>query len=167
MKKLLSILSAAMLALPVFSQVAPYKYGVAGEDSKSRVAQLSYYPFEANDAVWLIYVIANSGTNIFLQPGTTNNVIVTQVSAAAAQTNILVFPNPTNSVGAVFNIVSPGTTTTILSNSVGPSLIGFSNMTNPPSGGVAIPNVYQLNTNRAVKVFTPNGTNWFVLEVKM
>lgn len=166
MKHILSIL--AVLAMVVSGYSQEYKSRLPQPQEQVRIAGLQYYPEDANDGNWLLYVIANSGTNIFLTVGDTNNILVTQASAAAAQTNILVFPNPTNSVGAMFNIIVAGTTTTILSNSVGAAnAIGFNNMTNPPQSGVTVPNVYQLRTNTAAKVFSPNGTNWFVLELKL
>jgi hypothetical protein len=166
MKHIISILAVLAMAFSGYSQ--EYKGRFPQPQEQVRIAGLGYYPQDANEGQWLLYVIANSGTNIFLQVGQTNNVIVTQISAIAAQTNILVFPNPTNSIGAMFNIIVAGTTTTILSNAFGAATtIGFNNVTNPPGGGGAVPNVYQLNTNRAAKVFTPNGTNWFVFETKL
>jgi hypothetical protein len=166
MKQILSVLAVLAMAVSGFAQ--EYLSRLPQPAEQVRIAGLGYYPQSANEGNWLLYVIANSGTNIFLQVGATNNVIIAQASAAAAQTNILVFPNPTNSIGALFNIIVAGTTTTILSNSVGAATtIGFNNTTNPPSSGVAVPNVYQLRTNTAAKVFSPNGTNWFVLETKL
>lgn len=156
------ILITLAIVLPLVGLLAQeFKSREPTPTEKRFVGGLNYYPAEANDAVWQFYGISNSGTNIFLAQGTTNN-IVAFTGANAFQTNIVVLPNPTNSVGALFNIVSSGIITTIISNS---TIQSFNNVTNPPGSAVNLA-IYQLNTNRAVKVFS-TGTNWFVLETKL
>lgn len=155
----LAIAGSMLAQAPV---VQPNRYGPPSADSVSRVSTMPFYPYEANDAVWQLITVANSGTNIYFVPGQTNNVILT--TTVANQTNIVVLPNVTNSVGAVFNILAPGIVRTILSNTVGTT---FSSMTNPPNSGLTLPATYELNTNRSIKVFTPTGTNWFVMEQKL
>jgi len=162
MKKLLFLLGLLFPMLAT-AQILPYRYGSAAPPlNQSFIASLNYYPFEANDSVWQFYGISNSGTNIWLAAGSTNNVMLVP-GATVNQTNILVFPNATNSVGAVFNIITTGAITTILSNSVTGS---FNNITNPPGSGATSPSTYQVQSNRVVKVFTPTGTNWFIMDLR-
>jgi hypothetical protein len=148
MKKTLMVMSG-LLTLVALVVAQEFKSRLPTPPEQVRIAGLQHYPAEDNTAIWTFIPAGGITTNLL--PPLYNYIIASNGVAATA----CILPNPTNSQGAVFNILSPERSSLVISNgSVGSFTINNSTSYFVHATG------FLTKTNVLLKVINPYGTNW-------
>ena len=156
MKKFL--IAFAALALPLFILAQEYIGRAPTAAEQRRVAGLNFYPAGAVDANWYYIVTSGGFTNIYLRSGRTNNVMI--YTNGIGGPHLVTLPNCSNSVGQMYNVIAVDRTPVVLTNING-------NTFSASTGAAANVTFVAMRTNQLARVFSPTGTNWFVMLINL
>lgn len=141
-------LIALLMLTAVAASAQNYKNRVPYPDEQRKIAGVDYF-LKDGPQYQIYFRTVGEGQNITLQP--TNSILVLR-SLNELTNAVVVFPNPTNNPGRIYDIYSLGNVTiTLTNNPVG----SFTSITNDTAS------TYVVNTNMSVRVISTK-TNWFV-----
>lgn len=148
MNKFIATVIMVIVAVSAYSQ--EYKSRQPRPPEREKISGVDWY-LKDGPRYQIFNKTTGEGENYTLQA--TNSYIILR-SLAELTNTVIIFPNPTNNLGRVFDIVLVGNiTATLTNNPVGT----FNSMTNVTASTVTLP------TNSTARVVNNMGTNWLVI----
>ena len=142
-------LIALLMLVAVGAEAQTYKNRAPRADETRRIAGLDYY-IKDGPQYQIFQKFVGEGENFTLNA--TNSLLLFR-SAGALTNCVVVFPNPTNNPGRVYDIVAVGNVAITLTNN---PVSTFTSVTN------ATASTYTVPTNSTVRVYSTS-TNWLVV----